>query len=285
MSAPTARAARRTPTLAAALEAVDLRDARGRPLLTAILLAALAWSLLQVEWRGGVLRASGAPVLLEVARGLLHPDLSAPVLRATARAAWATLVYALAGLSLALALGLPLGVIASGVLFGRRLRPALVAGARTLLAALRAVHELVWAWLFVAAVGLSPIAAVLALALPYAGILGRIFADLLNDVDQAPLAALTTAGAGPAQRLLYSHLPMAAPDMTAYAFYRFECALRSSAIMGFVGLGGLGFQIQVALADLRWGVVATAILALVALIAAVEAWSGAVRRALAPTPA
>jgi phosphonate transport system permease protein len=283
VSAPDPAAERRTPSLPAALHAVDLGDVRGRPLLTAILVAALAWSLLQVEWSGDLVRARGTSVLLEVARGLLQPDLSAPVVGATLRAAWATLVYALAGISLALAVGLPLGVIASGVLFGRRIRPGLVAATRALLAALRAVHELVWAWLFVAALGLSPIAAVLALALPYAGILGRIYADLLNDVASAPLAALTAAGADRAELLLYGHLPMAAPDMAAYTFYRFECALRSSAIMGFVGLGGLGFQIQVALADLRWGAVATAILALVALIAAVEAWSGVVRRALAPT--
>jgi phosphonate transport system permease protein len=285
VSSPVARGARRTPSLPATLEAVQPGDLHGRPLLTAILLAALAWSLLQVEWRGGLLRTSGTSVLLEVVRGLLHPDLSTPVLRATVRAAWATLVYALAGMSLALALGLPLGVIASGVLFGRRIRPALVAATRTLLGALRAVHELVWAWLFVAALGLSPIAAVLALALPYAGVLGRIYADLLNDVGRAPLAALTAAGADRSQLLLYGHLPMAAPDMTAYTFYRFECALRSSAIMGFVGLGGLGYQIQVALADLRWGAVATAILALIVMIAAVEAWSGIVRRALAPVAA
>jgi phosphonate transport system permease protein len=281
-SSPAPRTPRRTPSLPAALEALQLGDVHGRPLLSLILLAALGWSLLQVDGQSGLLRASGGSVLLEVGRGLLHPDFSAPVLRATARAAWATLVYALAGMSVAVALGLPLGVVASGVLFGRRLRPALVAATRTLLAALRAVHELVWAWLFVAALGLSPLAGVLALALPYAGILGRIYADLLNDVGRAPLAALTTAGADRSQLLLYGHLPMAAPDMTAYTFYRFECALRSSAVMGFVGLGGLGFQIQIALADLRWGAVATALLALVALIAAVEAWSAVVRRALAP---
>jgi phosphonate transport system permease protein len=81
--------------------------------------------------------------------------------------------------------------------------------------------------------------------------------------------------------LLYARIPIALPDMTAYTFYRFECAIRSSAIMGFVGLGGLGFQIQIALADLRYGVVATLILALVVLVTAIEAWSGWVRRALA----
>ena len=234
-----------------------------------------------METGGALLRANGLPVLLEVVRGLLRPDFSPEVLRATARAAWATVVYALAGMSLALALGLPLGALASGVLFGRRLRPAVVAATRALLAGLRAVHELVWAWLFVAALGLSPLAAVLALALPYAGVLGRIYADLLADVAAEPIAALASAGATRGQRLLWGHLPMAAPDMVAYSFYRFECALRSSAILGFVGLGGLGFQIQIALADLRWGAVATALLALIALIALVEAWSGAVRRDLA----
>jgi len=143
------------------------------------------------------------------------------------------------------------------------------------------VHELVWAWLFVIAIGLSPLAAVFALALPYAGILGRIYADLLQDVPRGPLAALRAAGADERDALIYGRLPMALPDMTAYTFYRFECALRSSAIMGFVGLGGLGFQIQIALDGLRYDVAATHLLGLLALIVAVEAWGALVRRELA----
>jgi phosphonate transport system permease protein len=238
------------------------------------------WSLLQVDGGAGLLRTNGLRVLGSAVGGLLRPDLSAEVLAAVARAAWITLAYAVSGLTLALAIGLPLGVLASGVLLVGPARVAAVTVGRGVLAALRSLHELVWAWLFVAALGLSPFAAVFALALPYAGILGRIFADLLNDVPDAPLGALRTAGADEARVLLYGRLPMAAPDMLAYTFYRFECAVRSSAIMGFVGLGGLGLQIQLALSDLRFGVVSSYLLALLLLILLIELWSGAVRRSL-----
>jgi phosphonate transport system permease protein len=258
-----------------------LQDVHGRGALTLLLLAALLWSLLQVEWQDGVLRVNGLRVLASVMAGLLRPDLSAEVLATVARAAWITTVYAVAGLTLALALGLPLGILASGVLLRGRARRAAISVGRGVLAALRAVHELVWAWLFVAALGLSPFAAVFALALPYAGVLGRIYADLLNDVPEPPLTALRASGAGEAQVLIYGRLPAAAPDMLAYTFYRFECAIRSSAIMGFVGLGGLGLQIQLAVSDLRFSVVGTALLAMIVLIAAIEAWSGVVRRDLA----
>jgi phosphonate transport system permease protein len=213
--------------------------------------------------------------------GLARPDLSPEVLGMVTGAAGATLVYAAAGMSLALALGVPLGVLASGVLLRGRTRRAAVRVGRGVLAALRSVHELVWAWLFVAALGLSPYAAVLALAIPYAGILGRIYADLLDDVPAAPLEALRASGADETRVLLYGRVPMAAPDMLAYTFYRFECAIRSSAVMGFVGVGGIGLQIQIALSDLRYGVVGSLLLALVALVAIVEGWSAVARREMA----
>ena len=258
-----------------------LLDVHSRGALTLILVGALIWSVVEVDWQDGALRANGLPVLASVLSGLLRPEISPDVLATVLRAASLTAVYAVAGLSLALALGLPLGVFASGVLLRGSARRAAIAGGRVVLAGLRAVHELVWASLFVAALGLSPFAAIFALALPYAGILGRIYADLLSDVPDEPLVSLRASGASEAQVLLYGRLPMAAPDMLAYTFYRFECAIRSSAVMGFVGVGGLGLQIQLALSDLRFGAVGTLILALVVLIAGIEAWSGVVRRELA----
>ena len=256
---------------------------QGRGGLTALLLLALAWSLLQVDWRDGVLHSGGATLLAEIAADLVRPDLSPRILERALEASWLTLVYAVAGLSLALLIGVPLGIIASGTVVehaGRRRATVLIG--RGVLAAMRSVHELVWAWLLVAAIGLSPYAAILALAVPYAGILGRIYAELLQDVPARPIEALRACGAGPGKTLLYGRLPMALPDLAGYGFYRFECALRSSAILGFVGLGGLGFQIQLALDDLRFREVGTYLLALIVLIVAIELWSSRLRRRLSP---
>ena len=254
---------------------------RGRGALTVILALFFGWSVLEVRWGADLVHPGGGHLLAVMLAGIATPDLSAGVLAKGAEAVWITLTYALTGMTVAVAAGLPLGLVASGVLVSRPgARRATVAMARFVLACLRAVHELVWAWLFVAAIGLSPAVATLAIAIPYAGILGRIYADILNDVPAAPVRALATAGAGTGKQLLYGRLPLALPDMVSYTFYRLECALRASAIMSFVGLAGLGYRIQLALDDLRFHQVGTYLLALVVLIVATDSWSGVVRRRL-----
>lgn len=259
---------------------MNVRDALSRrTTLTLVLVAMLAWSVLQIERDRALVHTGGIVVLLEILGGLLRPTLSAEILGTLARAAWQTVAYAVAGMCLAIAIGFPAGILASGVLVRRPgLRRATMVGARTFLAGTRAIHELVWAFLFVAAIGLSPFVAVFAIGIAYGGILGRIFADLLNDVPEGPIESLRAAGAGRPAMLVYGHLAMALPDMVAYTLYRLECAIRSSAIMSFVGLAGLGFQIEIALADLRYGLVATYLYGLMVIVVAVDAWSSEVRR-------
>ena len=173
----------------------------------------------------------------------------------------------------------PLGVVASGTGFSHgTLRAAAVV--RLFLAGIRSIHELVWAVLFVTAFGLSPLAAILAIALPYGGILGRIYADLFNDVPDPPLQALRASGASPLRVLLYGRLPMALPDLLGYTFYRLECAIRAAAIMSFVGIRGLGYEIQLSLHDLLFNQVWTLMLFMVALVMVVDMWSSRLRRSL-----
>ena len=123
-------------------------------------------------------------------------------------------------------------------------------------------------------------AAVLALAIPYGGILGRIYADILNDVPQRPLQALRASGASELKVLVYGRLPMALPDMLGYTFYRLECAIRAVAIMGFVGIAGLGLQLQLSLNDLFYDQVWTLLYAVIGLVAVVDAWSAWVRKSM-----
>jgi phosphonate transport system permease protein len=252
-----------------------------RRLLTFILLAAFAWSLFNVSWGSGLVHPGGFNALREIGGALFRPDLSPSVLADAVRATWRTVAYAVAGITVALTMGVPLGVMASGVLnrtpWVRRLNQGSI---RLILAFFRSIHELIWAWLFVAALGLSPMAAVLALGIPYGGILGRIYSELLQDVPEAPLRALRSSGASEWRVFWYGRLPMALPDMLSYTFYRLECGIRSAAILGFVGLGGLGFQVQISLDDLAYDRAWTFMLALIALVVVVDAWSTAVRRKL-----
>lgn len=249
-----------------------------RRVLTLLLLAALAWSLTAVSWRGDLIHSGGFRAIGEIFAAIVRPELSADTLALAFRASWTTVAYAAAGMTLALALAFPLGVLARSTTH----QLAASIPARAFLAFFRSVHELVWAWLFVAALGLSPVAAVLALGIPYGGILGRIYAELLQDVPQAPIRALRTAGASEWRIFWHARLPMALPDMLSYTFYRFECAIRSSAIMSFIGLGGLGREIQLSLDDIAFGRMWTFLYFLIALVLIVDLWSTAVRRRLAP---
>jgi len=255
----------------------------GRGLLSLVLAGAAVWSLASVDWTGPLLHTGGGSALWGFLLALFPPEVSPEFLALALTAAWQTLAFAVAGITLAVTLGLPLGVLASGAAVsetGGYSRQSWPVAVRLLLAGMRSIHELVWAVLFVAAFGLSSLTAILAIALPYAGILGRIYADLFNDVPPEPLQALRALGASPFKVFLYGRLPMALPDVVGYTFYRFECAIRAAAIMSFIGIRGLGFEIQLSLQDLLFGQVWTLMLFLVALVLLVDRWSTGVRRSL-----
>ena len=270
----------------AGLPPLPRRDGRrvmpsGRSTLTLLLVGAFLLSLTSVEWGNRLVHPGGGASLLQFGEALVNPEISAPFLRRAIGASWQTIAFATTGLSVALLIGIPLGVVASGTLIrGVGRRRIVVAVTRFVLASLRSVHELVWAWLFVAAIGLSPMAAIFALGLNYGGILGRIYSELLADVPEAPLRSLRTSGASEWKVFLYGRLPMALPDLLSYSFYRFECGIRSAAILSFVGIAGLGFQIQLALNDLRYSEVWTLLFFLVGLVVLVDIWSSMVRRRL-----
>lgn len=254
-----------------------------RGLLTLVLGGALVWSLTGVDWGGGVVHTGGGGAVKDFFLALFPPELSPGFLRLALFAAWQTVVHAVAGITLAVAVGLPLGVVASGSL-GRpgRSRLAIAVAVRAVLALMRSIHELVWAVLFVTAFGLSSLTVVLAIAIPYAGILGRIYSELLNDVPEGPLDGLRSSGASPARVLVYGRMPMVLTDLLSYSFYRFECAIRAAAIMSFVGIRGLGYEIQLSLNDLLFREVWTLLLFLVGLVLLVDYWSTKLRRSLGP---
>ncbi|WP_059170633.1 ABC transporter permease [Bacillus sp. FJAT-27445] len=249
--------------------------------LTAILFIVFAWSLFSVKWSPELIHAGGGVMIIEILKGLVSPSLSPDILAIGLKASWLTLAYATAGMALAFIYAFVAGILASGVLLnGRGSKFFSKLFFRGILGFTRSIHELVWAWLFVAAIGLSPFAAIFALAIPYGGILGRIFADMLNDVPEQPIVALKTTGASRLQVLFYGYLPLVRADFVSYTMYRYECAIRSSAIMSFVGLGGLGYQIQLSLADLKYNEVWTYVFFLIVLVIFVDGWSSLVRGAL-----
>ncbi|KFX70030.1 ABC transporter permease [Pseudomonas taeanensis MS-3] len=196
-------------------------------------------------------------------------------LRLLGRATLETLAIATAGMALALLIAIPGALLASRALSlsaaHRSGRPAWWAQAlrwpvRGVLIVLRSVPEIVWALLFVRAVGLGPTAGVLAIAITYSGMLGKVYAEIFESVDPRPSRALLIAGSPRLAAFAYGVLPNAAAEMLSYTVYRWECAIRASVIMGFVGAGGLGQQIDLSLRMFAGGEVASMLLTFLVLV-------------------
>jgi phosphonate transport system permease protein len=215
-----------------------------------------------------------------------------PFLLNALKGAHLTVVFAVASLSLALVLGVLLGFLASTAWWSgdpaggetafqrwrrRVLGPAVYGATRVVIVLMRSIHELIWAVIFLAAVGLSNEAAVVAIAIPYAGTLAKVFSEMIDEAPRNTALALRGIGASNPQVFLFGLLPRALPDMGSYAFYRLECALRSSAIIGFFGPGTLGRYIRDSWQENLYGQVWTYLYLLFALVVIVEWWSGRLR--------
>ena len=211
--------------------------------------------------------------MLEFAGRFFPPDLSAGFLRRIAQATLETLAISALGTLLAALAGMFLALPASG-----RIGPGLKAATRLLLNCLRSVPELVWAALMVLAAGLGPFAGTLALALHTSGVLGRLFAESLENAPPEPARALTDSGAAPMIAFLYATLPLITPQLIAYSLYRWEMNIRMATVLGFVGAGGLGQMLYYELSLLHEPQGCTVIIAMLALVVVVDAASAWVRR-------
>lgn len=269
--------------------ASESRDPAALPRLILTLLAvALLWPGinlaeldLSVLWHGDSARDMGN-FLSGFWPLATDPDFLALLWEATLQ----TLAIATAGMSIALAIAVPAALLASRALSlsgaSRNGRPRPVATAvrwpvRGLLIFLRSVPEIVWALLFVRAVGLGPTAGVLAIGITYAGMPGKVYAEIFESVDQRPAHALMRSGSGRLVAFAYGILPNSAAELLSYTVYRWECAVRASVVMGFVGAGGLGQQIDLSLRMFAGGEVASMLLTFLLLVLLADGLSRSLR--------
>lgn len=260
------------------LKPAQRRDPAALPRLLLTLLAlALLWPGLQLsELNLAVLVApDNLRNMGQFVSGFWPPAHDRDFLELLAQATLQTLAIATAGMALAWLLAMPLALLASRALsisaLARGGKPAWWAQAlrwpvRGLLIVLRSVPEIVWALLFVRAVGLGPTAGVLAIAITYAGMLGKVYAEIFESVDLRPTRALLLAGSPRLAAFAYGLLPNAAGEMLSYSVYRWECAIRASVVMGFVGAGGLGQQIDLSLRMFAGAEVASMLLTFLLLV-------------------
>ena len=200
-------------------------------------------------------------------------DTQAAFLARLAPAVGETFAMSLLGTVLAAGLGLLLALPASAHGPMRWL-------ARAALNALRSIPELVWAALLIILAGLGPFAGTLALAVHTAGVLGRLFAEALENAPRLPADTLRASGARPVQVLLYAQLPQVLPQLLSYTLYRWENNIRAAAVLGVVGAGGLGQLLAFHMGLFHMGKTATILGAMLALVALVDGLSHVARRRL-----
>ncbi len=277
------------------------RGPLGMRALTLVIIALaglVAARYLGLDLAGVLPRDAGKAMAADLLGAALHPALDyetevppgTPAFGLKILAAlWQTLLFAAAAMSIALPLGLALGILASDRFWTLRtqgtrppsaLQRTLQIAVRTLIALMRSLHELLWAVLFLAALGLNSAAAVISIAIPFAGTLAKVGSEMIDETTTQPPRALVGAGARPFTALFVGVLPAAAPDLLSYAFYRFECAIRSAAVLGFFGYPTIGLYVAQSFENYQLREVWTYLYALIALVVVVEAWSRGVRRRL-----
>lgn len=220
----------------------------------------------------------------------VHPELSLRYLGEVGRAAVETLQISITGLVLGALIGAPLSLFAasnlssgagSGLpLWQRALRFGPYWLARGALNLLRAVPELVWALIFITAVGLGPFAGAMAIGIHSGGLLGKLWAEQLESVDPGPVEAVRQLGVGRLGLASMAVVPQARRNLISLGMYQWECNVRAATIVGFVGAGGIGQQVDLSIRLFRYSETSTLILAILVMVFAADGLSTLVRRAL-----
>jgi phosphonate transport system permease protein len=222
--------------------------------------AALTWSARDLHLSMSELM-KGLPWVGDFVARMFPPNWSfmqrlvRPVLETIQLAVWGTL--------LAIVLALPLCFLAA-----RNLTPSPVVfhATRQVFNAARGINEIIFALIFVAAVGLGPFAGVLALSVHGAGMLGKFFAEAIEEADAGPVEALRATGARPLQVIVFAVLPQALPAWIAATLYRLEVNLRAATILGMVGAGGIGFELYSSLKLFQYEDTATCVIVILVMV-------------------
>ena len=242
-----------------------------------LLLVVLSFWSLDLKWAQFISRDAVISMGRFIAE-FFPPDLSSAFVRKVALGAWETLAMSALGTLLAALAGLLLALPASRMHAGDR--GIARAPTRLLLNALRSIPELVWAALLLISAGLGPFAGTLALALHTSGVLGRLFAEAVENSPTGPGDALRAQGVSNVRVFLYATLPQILPQLLSYTLYRWENNIRAAAVLGVVGAGGLGQLLAFHMGLFQMNKTATILGAMLMMVALVDGASHGTRRLL-----
>jgi phosphonate transport system permease protein len=246
-----------------------------RCVLLLVLLLVAIQTLIVVEARPQDL-VTGVHGMADIIRRAMPPDFSR--LPSTLWPALQTVDIALFGTFVGVVLAIPLAVLAAANVTPSRFTYYV---ARGIIGFTRAVPDLVWALLFVTAVGLGPFPGGLALGVHSIGMLGRLFAETIEHMDMAPIHALELTGARRTQVFTHGIIPSVLPSLLGISLYRLDENIRSSLVLGFVGAGGIGFQLLTAMNLFQYQEVSLLLIVVFVIVLAAERMSAALRERLA----
>ncbi len=265
-------------------------------LLSILLIAGLCLYALGLGWADFLPTKYGFTILKEFSAAALTPALNynpdlyipetaPPYWVKILSSLWLTLQYATCAICIALTIGVTLGFFCTKSWWSSKNKhntyhiPLIVIHrfARTIITFGRSIHELLWALLFITALGTSPFSAIMALAIPYGCTLAKVFSEIIDEQDLCNSEHLKSHGAPAISAWLFGIIPAAIPDMLSYALYRYECAIRSASILGFVGIATVGYHIETAFADGYYEGVWTLLYSLLVLLILIEKLSGFIR--------
>lgn len=255
-----------------------LFDARCRACwftLAVLVLMVASFASLDLQWRQFLSLEAFASMGKFVGE-FFPPDTSAAFLHKVLRGTWETLAMSALGTLLAASFGLALALPASRLYESHAVRWR--GATRFVLNALRSIPELVWAALLLISAGLGPFAGTLALAMHTTGVLGRLFAEAIENAPAGPGAALRAQGVGNGRVFLYATLPQVLPQLLSYTLYRWENNIRAAAVLGVVGAGGLGQLLAFHMGLFHMNKTATILGAMLLLVALVDSLSYGARR-------
>jgi phosphonate transport system permease protein len=257
-------------------------------------LVALIWALgVAGAFDRNLVNARGFRLFNRFWAAALSPNLDPAFLAVVIDATFQTLSYAVLGIAVSIVIGVVGGLLSAeigwrAIFPPRRNAPFALyripfVVVRAILVIPRAIHEVILGLFLLNIFGLHPLTAILAIGLHFGAVTAKVFSEILDETPQDTFDAIRAAGAPPLSAFFYGLLPRALPNLTAYGFYRFECAIRSSAILGVIGAGGLGYQIYLSLQSINYNELWTLFYALILLSGLTDLWSSLIRRSMGST--
>lgn len=259
-----------------------LSSARGRAAprssLTSLLIWAVLLALLMMSWRGADMRPmtlfTESGNMVTYAADFFPPDFRD--WRMYLSEMLITVQIALWGTFLAIVVAVPLGLLCSS-----NIVPAWVyQPVRRVMDACRAINEMVFAMLFIVAVGLGPFAGVLALWVHTTGVLAKLFSEAVEAIDPRPVEGVRATGANALEEVIYGVIPQVLPLWISYALYRFESNVRSASVVGIVGAGGIGTVLWEIIRSFQYAQTCAVMIIIVAFVVVIDVLSARIRAAL-----